>query len=69
MDSSKKTSIKLSRKVDLRGVYTEQYFWKLILPLIHTAILAVFFCVCRKKFFKNQCVVSFNSFCNIAEVD
>ena len=36
MDSSKKTTVKLSRKTDLRGVYTEEYFWRLMLPLIHT---------------------------------
>ena len=26
-------AVKLSRKIDLRGVYTEEYFWRLILPL------------------------------------
>ena len=36
---------------NLRGVYMEEYFWRLILPLIHTVILAVFYCV----FFSYSC--------------
>ena len=35
MDSSKKTLVKLSIKIDLRGVYMEEYLWRLILFLIH----------------------------------
>ena len=31
MDSSKKTTVKLSKKIDLKGVYKEEYFWRLIL--------------------------------------
>ena len=31
MDSSKKT--KVSRKIDFKGVYKEEYLWRLILPL------------------------------------
>ena len=34
MDSSKKTTVKLSRKIDLRGAYTDIYFWELTLSLI-----------------------------------
>ena len=36
MDSSKKTTVKLSRKIDVRWVYTEEYLWRLILFLIPT---------------------------------
>ena len=36
MDSSKKTTAKLSKKVDLKVVYTEEYLWRLILYLLHT---------------------------------
>ena len=56
MDSSKKTLVKLSIKIDLRGVYMEEYLWRLILFLIHTFILAVLFHVYWKRIFKNQLV-------------
>ena len=56
MDSSKKTLVKLSIKIDLRGVYMEEYLWRLILFLIHTLILAVLFHVYWKRIFKNQLV-------------
>ena len=54
MDSSKKTTAKLSRKVDLRGVYMEEYLWRLILSLIHTCYTSsIFSCILKEDFQKS----------------
>ena len=53
MDSSKKTTIKLSRKIDLRVVYMEEYFWRLILPLIRTCYASsILSCILKENFQK-----------------
>ena len=57
MDSSKKTTVKLSRIKDLRGVYmgvyTEEYLWRLILLLIHTCYTSSFLpCILKENFQK-----------------
>ena len=51
MDSSKKTTVKLSRKIYSRGFYTEEYFWRLILPLMHTCYTgSIFWCILKDNF-------------------
>ena len=68
MDGSKKTTGKLSRIIGLDrgggagGVYTEEYFWRLILPLIHTCYTSsILSCTLKKivrwifRFFSNSC--------------
>ena len=59
MDGSKKTTGKLSRIIGLDrgggagGVYTEEYFWRLILPLIHTCYTSsILSCTLKKNFQK-----------------
>ena len=53
MNSSKKTTIKLSRKIDLRGVYTEECFWWLILALIHICYTSsILSCILKENFQK-----------------
>ena len=55
MDSSKKTTVKLSIKIDLRGVYTEEYLWRLILPLIHTCYTSsILSCIVKEHFQKSM---------------
>ena len=67
MDSSKNTALKLSRKIDLRGVYKEEYFWRLILPLIHTCFTSsILLCKLIGSF---QHIGSFVSFHILLEVD
>ena len=63
MDSSRETTVKLSRKIDLRTVYTEEYFWRLILPSIHTCYTSsILLCIMKEKptclifcFFSHSC--------------
>ena len=68
MDGSKKTTVKLSRKIDWRGVYTE-YLQRLILFSIHTCYNSSILPRILKENFQNQCNGSFISFHIIAEVD
>ena len=56
MDSSKKTTAKLSRKIDLKGVYTEEYLWSLILFLTHTCYTSsILSYVLKENFQKSTC--------------
>ena len=48
-------SIKLSRKVDLKGVYMEEYLWRLIPSLIHTSYTSsILSCILKENFQKTQ---------------
>ena len=58
MDSSKKTTVKLSRKIDLRGSQG-RIFLKINTTFNTHVILAVFFRVYSRRIFKNQRVESF----------
>ena len=56
MDSSKKTTVKISRKIDLRGVYAEEHFWRLTLPLIHACYtINILLCILKENFQKPTC--------------
>ena len=57
MDSSKKTTVKLSRKVDLKGVYT-----------VHTCYTSSILSGILKEIFRNQFIGSFVSFHILVEL-
>ena len=55
-------STKIYWCIMLRGVWTEQFSWRLIYTSFKHIILTLFFCVYWKRIFKNQHVLSFISF-------
>ena len=56
MDSSEKTTVKISTKIDSRGVYKEEYFQELILFLIHTCYTSsILLCILKENFRKPTC--------------
>ena len=51
MDSSMKIIVKLSRKGDLKGIYLEEYLWRLI--LCYTS--SILSCILKENFQKPMC--------------